>query len=428
MGKDAAPNLPPRGDEMMTESHSALFSEMARSEPRKTGILPSQEIRELIRNGKIRSAAEIPDAQIQPASMDLRLGNVAYRIQASFLPGRTSTIQAKIRDLCLAEIDLSRPALFERDAVFIVPLVESLALPSDIGGKANPKSTTGRLDIFTRLITDGGLEFERVPTGYKGDLYVEIVSRTFPIVVGAGTKLNQLRFVRGSPPSGDGVLEQLAQREHLVYFDNGDEPARAVVERGLDKLVPEAPAQAFIDRGLRTTIDLEGAGPSSIVAYKARRNCPPVDLSKVGAHQIGDFWEPIASPKSKRLVLDPGDFYLLGSKERFCVPAGWAAEMEPFDQSSGDFSVHYAGFFDPGFGYGMKGEIKGTKAVLEVRAHEVPILLEDRQIVGRLVYHRMADVPDKLYGQAIGSSYQQQGLALSKQFRTSPGPAKAALG
>jgi dCTP deaminase len=412
----------------MTESSSALFSEMARSEPRKTGILPSQEIRELIRNGKIRSGSEIPDSQIQPASMDLRLGNVAYRIQASFLPGRSSTIQTKIKDLCLAEIDLSRPALFERDAVFIVPLIESLALPSDIGGKANPKSTTGRLDIFTRLITDGGLEFERVPTGYKGGLYVEIVSRTFPIVVGAGTKLNQLRFVRGNPPSGDGVLEQLAQREKLVYYDNGDAPAEAVVERGLDNMAPQAPRdaapRAFIDRGLRTTIDLEGVGKSTIVAYKAKKNCPPVDLSKVGAHDAAEFWEPIASPKSGGLVLDPGDFYLLSSKERFCVPASWAAEMEPFDQSSGDFSVHYAGFFDPGFGYGARGEIKGTRGVLEVRAHEVPILLEDRQIVGRLVYHRMADVPDILYGQAIGSSYQQQGLALSKQFRTTS--AKAA--
>jgi dCTP deaminase len=405
----------------MTESSSALFSEMARSEPRKTGILPSQEIRELIRNGKIRSPQEITDGQIQPASMDLRLGTVAYRIQASFLPGRTSTIERKIKDLTLAEIDLSKPALLERDAVFIVPLVESLALPSDIGGKANPKSTTGRLDIFTRLITDGGLEFERVPTGYRGNLYVEIVSRTFPIVVGAGTKLNQIRFVRGNPPSGDGVLGQLAERERLVYYDNGDSPVEALVERGLDKLPPagDSTLRAYIDRGLRTTIDLEGVPGSPIVAYKARKNCPPVDLSKVGAHDAAEFWEAIAGPKSGGLVLDPGDFYILSSKERFCVPAGWAAEMEPFDQSSGDFSVHYAGFFDPGFGYGAAGEIKGTRGVLEVRAHEVPILLEDRQIVGRLVYHRMADIPDILYGQQIGSSYQKQGLALSKQFRVS---------
>jgi len=395
-----------------------LFSNAARPE-RKTGILPSQEIRELIGNGKIRSSVEISDDQIQPASMDLRLGNVAYRVQASFLPGRSSALSTKIAELKIAEYDLSRPTLLETNAVYVVPLIESLSLPRDIGGKANPKSTTGRLDIFTRLITDGGLEFEHVLKGYSGDLYVEIVPRTFPIVVAAGTKLNQLRFIRGNPPSTDGVLAQLAERENLVYYDNGDGPAEAAIERGLRKGVADqgGDQQAIIDRGLRTTTDLEGSESSSIVAYKAKRHCPPVDLSKVRAYDAADFWIPIHSPNSKRVVLDPGDFYLMASKERFSVPPSYAAEMEPFDQSIGDFSVHYAGFFDPGFGYGASGDIKGTKAVLEVRAHEVPILLEDRQIVGRLIYHRMADSPEKLYGQAIGSSYQKQGLALSKQFR-----------
>ena len=395
-----------------------LFSNTARPE-RKTGILPSQEIRELIGNGKIRSSVEISDDQIQPASMDLRLGNVAYRVQASFLPGRSSALSTKIAELKIAEYDLSRPTLLETNAVYVVPLIESLSLPRDIGGKANPKSTTGRLDIFTRLITDGGLEFEHVLKGYSGDLYVEIVPRTFPIVVAAGTKLNQLRFIRGNPPSTDGVLKQLAEREHLVYYDNGDGPAEAVIERGMKKGVANegGDQQAIIDRGLRTTTDLEGSESSSIVAYKAKRYCPPVDLSKVRAYDAADFWIPIHSPNSKRVVLDPGDFYLMASKERFSVPPSYAAEMEPFDQSIGDFSVHYAGFFDPGFGYGSTGDIKGTKAVLEVRAHEVPILLEDRQIVGRLIYHRMADSPEKLYGQGIGSSYQSQGLALSKQFR-----------
>jgi len=395
-----------------------LFSNATRPE-RKTGILPSQEIRELIGNGKIRSSVEISDDQIQPASMDLRLGNVAYRVQASFLPGRSSALSTKIAELKIAEYDLSRPTLLETNAVYVVPLIESLSLPRDIGGKANPKSTTGRLDIFTRLITDGGLEFEHVLKGYSGDLYVEIVPRTFPIVVAAGTKLNQLRFIRGNPPSTDGILAQLAEREHLVYYDNGDGPAEAVIERGLKKGVADqgGDQQAIIDRGLRTTTDLEGSESSSIVAYKAKRHCPPVDLSKVRAYDAADFWIPIHSPNSKRVVLDPGDFYLMASKERFSVPPSYAAEMEPFDQSIGDFSVHYAGFFDPGFGYGASGDIKGTKAVLEVRAHEVPILLEDRQIVGRLIYHRMADSPEKLYGQSIGSSYQSQGLALSKQFR-----------
>lgn len=384
----------------------SLFSELDRPEPRTTGILPSQEIRELIRTGKIRSSPPITDDQIQPATLYLRLGKVAYRVQASFLPGKSSLISAKIRDLQLAEVDLLKPALLERGAVFIVPLVESLALPADISGKSNPKSTTGRLDIFTRLITDGGVEFEQVPKGYSGDLYVEIVSRTFPIVLTAGAKLNQLRFVRGNPLplSTEGTLGQLAEKVKLVYENGG------------------SPAEAVINRGLRISIDLQGEGGESIIAYKAKRNAPPVDLTKVGGHDTADFWDSIPSPNSKRMVLNPGDFYLLASSERICVPLGYAAEMEPFDASIGEFSVHYAGFFDPGFGYGALGEIAGTKAVLEVRAHEVPILLEDKQIVCRLTYYKMMYAPDKVYGQAIGSSYQQQGLALSKQFKSTVTP------
>ncbi|MDE3111036.1 MAG: 2'-deoxycytidine 5'-triphosphate deaminase, partial [Acidobacteriota bacterium] len=236
---------------------------------------------------------------------------------------------------------------------------------------------------------------------YKGGLYVEVVSRTFPILASAGAKLNQLRFVRGNPPAAtDNALERFEQQEGLVYFENGDAPAKAV-----------------LSRGLRMSIDLQGSGASSVVAYKAKRNCPAVDLSKAGAHDATLFWDAITAPATKRLVLDPGDFYILASRERISVPSNWAAEMTQFDPSIGEFSVHYAGFFDPGFGYGTAGEIKGTKAVLEVRAHEVPILLEDAQVVGRLMYHKMASVPEKVYGQAIGSSYQQQGLALSKQFR-----------
>jgi len=381
-----------------------------RREPRKTGILPSQEIQELINNRKILSFDAIEPSQIQPASMDLRLGNRAYRVQASFLPGRASTIKTKINDLKLAEVDLAKPALLERGAVFVIPVIEQLALPFDISGAANPKSTTGRLDIFTRLVTDGGDEFEQVPKGYKGELYVEIVSRTFPIILGAGTKLTQLRFVRGNPPAAtDNALERIEQTEGFVYFENGD-----------------APAKAMVGGGIRMSIDLAGSGPGSVVAYKAKRNCPAVDLSKAGAHDAAQFWDAITAPPSKRLVLDPGDFYILASRERISVPSNWAAEMTQFDPSIGEFSVHYAGFFDPGFGYGLSGEIKGTKAVLEVRAHEVPILLEDSQVVGRLMYHKMASVPDKLYGQAIGSSYQQQGLALSKQFRVAPPKAEVA--
>ncbi len=393
-----------------------LFSRGARSE-RKVGILPSQQIRELIGNGKIRSSAEISDDQIQPASMDLRLGTVAYRVLASFLPGRTATIGTKIKDLKVAELDLSRPTVLEPRAVYVVPLVESLALPPDISSRANPKSTTGRLDVFTRLMTDGGAEFEEVAAGYSGELYVEIVSRTFPIVVTAGTKLNQLRFVRGNSRLEDDALVRLAQKYQLVYGDSRssllapEQGVKAVLYNG------DNPAQALIGNGLRISIDLQGTEARSIVAYRAKNRCAPIDLRNVGAYDPGEFWDVIGARSSKGLVLDPGDFYLLASKERIAVPPHCAAEMEQYDASIGEFSVHYAGFFDPGFGYGASGEIKGTKAVLEVRAHELPILLEDRQIVGRLTYHKLTDIPSKIYGQAIGSSYQQQGLALSKQFK-----------
>jgi dCTP deaminase len=390
-----------------------LFSAAART-PRRQGILPSQEIRELIRNGKIRSPLEISEDQIQPASIDLRLGKVAYCVEASFLPSSVSTIAAKIKALLREEIDLSQPALLKKGSVFVIPVVESLVLPPDMSGKANPKSTTGRLDVFTRLMTEGGGDFEQVPGGYSGALYVEVVPRTFSIVVRAGTKLNQLRFWRGSPLRDDEYLRALDRRENLVYRESGNESERG--PQDAQRQVVAVPAT--IRGGLRLTVDLCGNDKDTIVAYRAKSKAAAIDLGKVGAYDPAEFWDCLARPKLERLVLKPGDFYLLASKERLGVPPAHAAEMEQYDPSLGEFSVHYAGFFDPGFGYGSAGEVKGTKAVLEVRAHEVPILLEDQQTVGRLNYFKMANPPGKIYGQAIGSSYQQQGLALSKQFRS----------
>lgn len=382
------------------EQHSVgLFSQMARAKPRKSGILPSQEIQELIRNGKVRARSEISDDQIQPASIDLRLGDKAHRISASFLPTGESLIDPKIRELQLEEIDLSRPALLKPGNVYIARVMEYLDLPPDMRGKANPKSTTGRLDIFTRLLTEGQSTFEIVPTGYTGDLYVEIFPRTFPIIVRSGTKLNQLRFFRGEPQSDDEQLRKLAQKRPLVY-ENGGRANKAVIRQGL-----------------RLCIDLGGSA-GSVVAYKAKETEVAIDLTKIAAYDPTEFWELYrANDIHGGLVLNPGEFYLLASKEKISVPPDHAAEMESYDPSIGEFTVHYAGFFDPGFGYGASGEIKGTNAVLEVRAHEVPILLEDEREVGRLKYYEMADRPEKVYGVNIGSSYQQQGLALSKQFK-----------
>lgn len=381
------------------KSHvTTLFPELGEKD-RTTGVLPSQEIYELIKAGRISARTEISDDQVQPASIDLRLGSVAYRVRASFLPGEKSTVNRNVEELRMHEIDLSKPAVLEKGCVYIVPLMEELHLPRKTSGRANPKSTTGRLDIFTRLITDYSAEFERVREGYKGKLYVEIVPRAFSILVREGTKLNQLRFVRGGPLPSKTMLDKLHEKEPLVYDEN-DVPVEAIISK----------------KSLWISIDLQGSKGSEIVGYKTRRNAPLIDLSKINYYDPLEFWEPIKRPKTKRIILTPDDFYILLSKEKVSVRPDCAAEMVAYDPSVGEFRIHYAGFFDPGFGYG-NGEITGTHAVLEVRSHEVPFLLEDRQVVGRLIYERLLAVPEKIYGTSIGSSYQSQGLSLSKQFK-----------
>lgn len=368
------------------------------SHPSGEGILPSQEIRVLVENGYI-SAADITDDQIQPSSIDLRLSHEAYRVRASFLPGKSTTLLSKAtaNGMLTNTLDISNPTLLERSVIYIIPLMESLNLPSDVYGIANPKSTTGRLDVFTRLITESGDEFERVRRGYRGKLYLEVVSQTFPIIVQAGMKLNQLRFARGKlNVAGDSKLKEL-ELDTLLHVD-------------------EDSGQSSIDRGLRITVDLQGNG-SGIVAYQAKKTSAPIDLSKINYYDISDFWNPIYRNDKLQSVLEPGEFYILASKQRVRVPPDFAAEMLPYDLATQEFRVHYAGFFDPGFGYGERGEIPGTRAVLEVRASQMPILLEDDQFVGRLNYYKMSMRPDKVYGGTIGSNYQQQGLALSKQFK-----------
>jgi dCTP deaminase len=380
---------------------NGLESPAEEAQPRTTGILPSQEISNLIARGHIRAAPAIDPDHIQPASLDLRLGDMAHRVRASFLPGPNATVADKIKDLRMARVDLTGAPVFEKDCVYIIPLVEELSLPDNISGRANPKSTTGRLDIFTRLITDYGTEFDSVPPGYKGKLYAEVVSRTFTVAIRAGMRLSQLRFVQGSPRSGDRTIKDLDQEEPLVYMDEGIR------------------AKAHLQRGLRITVNLEGSEPGEIIAYKAKRYAPVIELDRVGYYPSEEFWEVRHQHANKNLILEPGDFYILASRERVRVPPDFAAEMVPFDPSDGEFRIHYAGFFDPGFGYGSS-EIKGTRAVLEVRAHEVPFLIEHGQLVGRLNYMHLLSRPEKIYGTNIGSSYQHQALTLSKQFRREP--------
>ena len=357
------------------------------------GVFPSQRIAEFIGKNLLCASVPIETRQIQPASLDLRLGPVAYRVRASFLPRQANTVAVKIREFGMTTIDLRAGAVFEKRCVYIVPLLEEWHLPGDVSGKANPKSTTGRLDIFTRLITDYGIEFEEVPQGYAGALYAEVVPRTFSVRVREGMSLNQIRFIKGKPRRvrEDSVLERVPDQGPLT-FTSDDRPADSI------RLI---------------SIDLTGSG-SEVVGYRAKPHAPLIDLSLVDHYDPGEFWEPIQS--TRRIILNPDDFYILVSKQKVWIPPDWAAEMVAHDPSFGDFRSHYAGFFDPGFGYDVeKG--RGTRAVLEVRSHEVPFVLEDEQDVGRLEYERLLEPPEKIYGPKIGSSYQSQGLSLSKQFR-----------
>ena len=396
----------------MGATSNSLFPHLKteQASPRTTGILPAQAIRELIAGGRLKASEAITEEQIQPASIDLRLGEVAYRVRASFLPGQDSTVQEKISALLITKLDLAGGVVFEPGCVYIVPLREELHLPKNVEARANPKSTTGRLDIFTRLITDYGTEFERVRPGYRGRLFAEIVSRTFTIQVRSGMKLNQLRFMRGNPPSHDGPLVELDERENLVYEDE-EGPVRAKIDKGL-RISARLNAEGETDLALHRTAQ-------GLVAYRAKKHAPVIDLGVRDSYDPREYWDAVYSVQGRGIVLDPGDFYLLASKEKVRVPPDYAAEMVPYDQSIGEFRVHYAGFFDPGFGYGLS-DVLGTLAVLEVRAHEVPILIEHGQIVGRLIYSPMLARPDKIYGVKIGSSYQMQGLALSKQFKRWP--------
>jgi dCTP deaminase len=404
----------PPAEPQAAESQDELFAglpkklqmtvpaEATRSIFARTGILPSQAIRAMIAGGEIFGAPEIETNQIQPASLDLRLGKVAYRIRASFLPGPNATVRDKLEALKFHEIDLTKGAVLEAGCVYLVPLIEQLKLRSTIAGFANPKSSTGRLDVFTRLIADYQDSFDAVEEGYSGPLFAEICPRTFSIKVRYGSRLNQIRFRRR-------VGQQL---------DAGEQPGR-VGDRRLREIQSDVglvEGDAAIDEGLRLSISLAPIMPSGLVGYRARRFAGVIDVDAIGAYEPEQYWEAVRLGEDKRLVLDPYEFYILASKESVSVPPAYVAEMAPFDPLIGEYRVHYAGFFDPGFGY-TPGGAPGAKAVLEVRSLDIPFILEDGQIVGRLVFDKLTDIPDQIYGQGIGSHYQAQGLKLSKHFK-----------
>ena len=356
------------------------------------GILPSQAILRLAASGGVCAAAPFVEGQVQPASLDLRLGAVAYRVRASFLPGPRSTVEERLQTLALHEMPLERGAVLETGCVYIVPLIERLALPAAVSATANPKSSTGRLDVFTRVITDRAAAFDTIAAGYAGPLYAEISPRTFPVLVRQGSRLSQVRFRQGTPePDPDALIRALNAREPLVTSGEPD-----------------------IAGGIALTVDLTPAAAGEPVGFRAIPHSGLIDVDRTGALDVLDYWEPIW--REGGLILDPDQFYILASKEAVRVPPDHAAEMTPFNPLVGEFRVHYAGFFDPGFGHRTGGG-EGSRAVLEVRSHEVPFILEHGQIIGRLVYERLSEPPAAVYGQGIGSSYQRQGLKLSKHFR-----------
>ena len=354
------------------------------------GVLPYQTIKEMISQNTIEAETAIKNSQIQPSSLDLRLGSKAWRLQASFLPGAGFAVADQLHELAMHEIDLSSGAILEKNCVYLVLLQEKLLLPQNVNAISNAKSSTGRLDLLTRLITDSGTEFDRIPNGYSGPLYAEICPRSFSVLVKTGTRLNQIRFRRGKVIINDQDLMNLNKTENLVGKN------------------------AIVDGGISFSVDLE-CDEDNVIGYKAKPNAPLIDLDKIDYYQTTEFWDGIKA-KSGCLILDPGAFYILMSKESVTIPPDYAAEMAPYLAMVGEFRVHYAGFFDPGFGFSM-AHSSSSRGVLEVRCYESPFALRSGQIIGRLIYERMAERPDILYGSDLNSNYQNQKLKLSKHFR-----------
>lgn len=356
-----------------------------------TGVLASQQIQSLIDQGALKGNPAIDPTQVQPASLDLRLGTRAWRVRASFLAGEGRSVAQRLGEFEMHQVDLTHGAVLEKGCVYVVPLMESLDLPEGLQAVANAKSSTGRLDLLTRLITDSGTEFDRIAPGYSGPLYAEICPRSFSVLVRPGMRLNQIRFRDGQAIVDDAAL------------------------RALHAQMPLVDGEAVIDEGLGFSVDLKPA-QGDLVGYRAKPHTGVIDLERIGVYDPAEYWEEVRTTEG-RVILDPGAFYILVSREAVCIPPEYAAEMAPYLAMVGEFRVHYAGFFDPGFGYSPAGGA-GSRGVLEVRCHEAPFVLEHGQVVGRLVYEKMAQRPAQLYGTGIASNYQGQGLKLSKHFKS----------
>jgi dCTP deaminase len=370
----------------------------------KSGYLANQFMERAHHQGIIHAKTSLLPSQFQPVSLDLRLGDKGYRIQSSFLPENDS-VEAKLKDLKLYDVDLRDGGILEKGAIYLIPLKEELDLPDCIHGRTNPKSSTGRLDMFTRVIVDRGHRFDEIMPGYSGKMYLEIIPRSFPVRVQEGLSLNQLRLFQGEANHNDTALKAIYRKKPILFHADGR---------------PIPVEQAKIEGGLFIGVDLIGTRPDGIIAYKAKTNSSVVDLTKTRFYQPLDFWEPVPRQKKNRLILEPESFYIMVSKEKICIWPDLLAEMVAYEPNSGELRTHYAGFFDPGFGWhgGKTARNQGTRAVMEVRPHDVPFMVEDGQTFCRLKFEKVIATPTRVYGRQIESHYHAQGLALSKYFKT----------
>ena len=371
-----------------------------------SGVVPSQGLAQAIEEGWVSSGDyRIRPESIQPASLDLRLADHAWALRCSFLPSSGTTVMDRVNDLALDRVDLRDGATLERDRPYLIPLLEELALPPHVRAKANPKSSTGRLDVFTRVITDGNHRFDEIPAGYRGRLYLEVVPRSFAVRVQERLSLNQLRLVAGDPRVSDREIQRLHDEFPLLYIDQHALPS----------------GDLSISDGLFLSVDLSGPH-NRVVGYRAKKNSFRLDMTQIHHYRWRDYWEPVMPEAKGRIVLDPEVFYLLISAEGVCVPPDYAAEMMAYDPTAGELRTHYAGFFDPGFGFDPTGRRSGSRAALEVRARDVPFMVEHRQPICKLGFEHMLAVPDRLYGSDVGSNYQGQETMLSKHFTEQAAP------
>ena len=371
-----------------------------------SGVLPSQGLVQAVEEGWISSGDyRIRPESIQPASLDLRLADHAWALRCSFLPSIGTAVMDRVHDLALDRLDLRDGATLERDRPYLIPLLEELALPPHVRAKANPKSSTGRLDVFTRVITDGNHRFDEIPAGYQGRLYLEVVPRSFAVRVQERLSLNQLRLAAGDPRVGDRELASIHDEFPLLYIDQ--------------HVIPSG--DLSISDGLFLSVDLSGPH-NRVVGYRAKKNSYRLDMAAIHTYRWRDYWEPVMPEAKGRIVLDPEVFYLLISAEGVCVPPDYAAEMMAYDPTAGELRTHYAGFFDPGFGFDPSGQRFGSRAALKVRARDVPFMVEHRQPICKLAFEHMLAAPDRLYGSDVGSNYQGQETMLSKHFTEQAAP------